>query len=102
MVISINPAISADGRYVAFRSHASNLVSGDTNNLDDIFVRDRQNGTTERISVAYDESKANGVSNYPSLSADGRFVAFNSMHPICLVLVWIPILGTMFSCATAC
>src|SRR5439155_1739277 len=48
---SYNPVISADGRYVAFESGASNLVSGDTNNQFDIFVRDRVSGTTERISV---------------------------------------------------
>ena len=43
------PAISADGRFVAFRSFASNLVAGDTNATDDVFVRDRQTGTTERV-----------------------------------------------------
>jgi Tol biopolymer transport system component len=72
------PAISANGRYVAFRSNASNLVDGDTNNLEDVFVRDRENGTTERVSVASDESQGNGISVSPSISADGRYVAFNS------------------------
>jgi Tol biopolymer transport system component len=72
------PAISADGLYVAFRSNASNLVDGDTNTVEDIFVRDRVNGTTERVSVASDESQGDGISVSPSISADGRFVAFNS------------------------
>ncbi|OGO25624.1 MAG: hypothetical protein A2W33_04560 [Chloroflexi bacterium RBG_16_52_11] len=75
---SIFPAISADGRYVAFRSHASTLVGGDTNNSDDVFVRDRQAGTTERVSVASDESQGNNGSYRLSISADGRYVAFDS------------------------
>ena len=45
------PSISADGRFVAFWSYASNLVSGDTNGAIDVFVHDRQTGTTERVSV---------------------------------------------------
>src|SRR5215208_1222177 len=59
--------ISADGRYVAFFSNASNLVEDDTNNLNDIFVRDRQTGTTELIS-------ATGGSVSATISADGRYV----------------------------
>ncbi len=47
-------AISADGRFVAFSSFASNLVAGDTNGTWDVFVHDRQTGTTERVSVASD------------------------------------------------
>ncbi len=73
-----SPAISADGHYVAFTSHANNLVSGDTNNVSDVFVYDRQTHTTERISVASDGSQANGYSRAPSISADGRYVAFES------------------------
>jgi RHS repeat-associated protein len=65
-----HPSISADGRYVAFSSSASNLVTGDTNALDDIFVHDRQTSETTRISI----SGAHGRS--PSISADGRYVAF--------------------------
>jgi len=72
------PTISADGRYVAFSSVASNLVSGDTNSTDDIFVRDRQNGSTERVSVASDGSQGNYWSSSPFISADGRYVAFYS------------------------
>jgi len=76
--LSSAPSISADGRYVAFFSSASDLVAGDTNNTQDIFVRDRQAGTTERVSVAGDGAQANGWSSYPSISADGRFVVFGS------------------------
>lgn len=73
---SYNPSISADGRYVAFYSEASNLVPGDTNLKVDIFVRDRLTGTTERVSVSSEGTQANSDSFYPSISADGRYVAF--------------------------
>ncbi len=72
------PSISADGRHVAFHSFATNLVGGDTNGSSDVFVRDRQGGTTERLSVSSLEAEGNGVSAFPSISADGRFVAFES------------------------
>jgi Tol biopolymer transport system component len=75
---SFAPALSADGRYVAFSSSASNLVDGDTNDANDIFVRDRQANTTTRVSVGSDGSQANGGSDAPSLSGDGRLVAFAS------------------------
>lgn len=75
---SHRPSISADGRYVAFHSWASNLVSEDTNGKGDEFVRDRQTGVTKRVSVASDGSQGNGESDGPSISADGRFVAFDS------------------------
>ena len=75
---SHDPSISADGRYVAFMSYATNLVAGDTNGQRDIFVRDRQSGTTERVSVDSSGVQANGFSELPALSADGRFVAFAS------------------------
>ncbi len=72
-------AISADGRFVAFCSDASNLVSHDTNGADDIFVHDRQEGTTTRVSVDSGGQEGNaGGSSAPALSADGRFVAFAS------------------------
>jgi tricorn protease-like protein len=71
-------SISADGRYVAFFSSASNLVDGDTNGYTDAFVHDRQSGETSRVSVASDGSQANNYSNWPSISADGRYVAFSS------------------------
>ncbi len=72
------PAISADGRFVVFQSGATNLVSGDTNGTNDIFVHDRQTGATERVSVATGGGQATGASAYPAISADGRFVAFYS------------------------
>jgi hypothetical protein len=73
------PSISADGRYVAFDSYATNLVSGDNNDMLDVFVHDRQTGTTERVSVRSDGVQGNDISVHPALSADGRFVAFASM-----------------------
>jgi Tol biopolymer transport system component len=73
------PRLSADGRYVAFQSEASNLIPGDGNGAGDIFVRDRSNGQTERVSVATDGSEANSGSDCtPAISADGRYVAFRS------------------------
>ncbi len=72
------PSISADGRFVAFESAATNLVSGDTNGASDIFVHDRQTGTTERVSVSSTGEQGNASSGDPSISADGRFVAFIS------------------------
>ncbi|MBU4457101.1 MAG: hypothetical protein KKA65_06395, partial [Nanoarchaeota archaeon] len=71
-------SISADGRYVAFKSNASNLVSGDTNDANDVFVHDRQSGQTTRVSVASDGAQGNYHSGSPSISADGRYVAFES------------------------
>ena len=75
---SYQPSISADGRYVAFYSDANNLISGDTNGTSDIFVHDRQTGTTERVSAASDGTEGNSYSSEPSISADGRYVAFYS------------------------
>jgi len=75
---SQRPAISDDGRFVAFASGASNLVSGDTNNAEDIFVKDRQTGVTTRVSVRSNGTEANGGSASPAISGDGRFVAFYS------------------------
>ena len=72
------PAISDDGRYVTFQSSASNLVSGDVNGAEDIFVHDRQTGTTTLVSVDSSGNQANGGSFSPAISADGRFVAFYS------------------------
>lgn len=72
------PSISADGRYVAFDSAATNLVGADTNAADDIFVRDRRSGSTRRVSVASGGSQADADSSNPSISADGSVVAFAS------------------------
>lgn len=74
-----SPALSADGRFIVFSSLATDLVSGDTNGVADIFVRDRLTGTTERVSVAADGTQANQESRRPALSADGRYVAFYSL-----------------------
>jgi hypothetical protein len=63
---------------VAFRSSASNLVVGDTNGFPDIFVRDRQYGTTERVNVDSNGVQGNEASDSPAISANGRFVAFES------------------------
>jgi Tol biopolymer transport system component len=76
---SRNPAISADGRFVAFSSWASNLVPGDTNEREDVFIRDRQTGKTERVSVRADGGQSDDDSWRPAISADGRFVAFASI-----------------------
>jgi uncharacterized repeat protein (TIGR01451 family) len=75
---SYHPVISADGRFVAFYSDAANLVPGDTNKKRDIFAHNRITGTTTRVSVSAGGSQANGNSNIPTISADGRFVAFYS------------------------
>ncbi len=76
---SYRPSISADGKFVVFSSNASNLVPGDTNNSDDIFVRDLLTNTTTRVSVDSAGNQAIGISRAaPSISADGRFVVFNS------------------------
>jgi Tol biopolymer transport system component len=71
------PVLSADGTRVAFVSRATNLVPGDGNGVADIFVTD-QNGAVARVSVAADGGDANGPSSNPDLSADGRFVVFES------------------------
>ena len=86
---SQRPSISADGRFVAFSSSASNLVSDDTNNVDDIFVLDRDSGESgvfdepggtivTRVSLDTDGIEANCTSARPSISANGRYVAFDS------------------------
>ncbi len=81
-----SPSISADGRYVAFSSTAPDLVPGDTNGVQDIFVRDTCAGipsgcapSTVRVSVALDGTQGTGVSLRPMISANGRFVAFDSL-----------------------
>src|SRR5207247_3276224 len=69
------PALSADGRFVAFVSFATNLVAGDTNGAPDVFVHDRQTGAPAGITVASSGTQGNGVSAGPARPADGRFVA---------------------------
>ena len=73
------PAISADGRWVAFFSEAANLVPRDGNNSSDVFIHDRATGTTRRVSVSSDGQEGNGSSAFPALSGDGRQVSFQSV-----------------------
>ncbi len=75
---SISPAISADGRIVVFTSQADNLVVPDGNGVKDIFLRDRQTATTERISNGLGMAQANATSELPNIAADGRLVVFHS------------------------
>ena len=76
---SDSPAISGNGRFVAFHSYADNLVEGDSNGIVDVFVHDRQTGETTRVSISSDGEQASGCqSEYPDISATGRYVAFNS------------------------
>ena len=75
---SFTPAVSADGRFVAYSSRASNLVADDTNNTDDVFVYDRTTQTIERVSVSDTGVQGDYQSVNPSISADGRYVAFES------------------------
>jgi Tol biopolymer transport system component len=75
---SDGPSISANGRYVAFQSNASNLTPNDTLFASDVFVRDTLNGTTTRISVDNAGNEVYGNSSAPSVSDAGRYIAFNS------------------------
>jgi Tol biopolymer transport system component len=76
--LSEEPTISADGRFVAFSSYASDLVSGDTNDASDVFVRDLLTGTTALVSVNLNGSSGNGASYSPIITSDGRAVLFHS------------------------
>jgi Tol biopolymer transport system component len=71
-------SVSADGRIVVFESDATNLVSGDSNGNNDIFVHDRSTGVTTRMSVASNGTQSNNDCNNPAISADGRYVTFES------------------------
>jgi Tol biopolymer transport system component len=73
-----NPSVSGDGRYVAFDSFAPNLVPGDTNRSPDVFLRDRKSGKTKRISVRSGGRQANAWSVDPTISTNGRYIAFSS------------------------
>jgi Tol biopolymer transport system component len=76
---SYAPALSADGSFIAFWSHADNLVADDTNYMGDIFLSDRLNGTMQRVSLSTTGEQAlGGPSNEPAISADGRFIVFRS------------------------
>ena len=76
---SFRAAVSADGRYVAFHSRASNLITGDTNGEDDVFVHDHFAGVTVRVSVSSSGVAGNSDSRDPSISSTGRFVTFRSL-----------------------
>ncbi len=76
---SLDPSLSEDGRYVAFQSEASNLILGDFNGVQDIFVRDSQTGSTKGITATLFGAQGNGLSQAPAISGDGRFVAFDSL-----------------------
>lgn len=75
---ALSPTITADGRYVVFQAAATNLASGDTNGVDDVFLHDRQSGETIRVSVGPQGQQANGVSLQPTISPGGRFIAYVS------------------------
>jgi Tol biopolymer transport system component len=70
--------ISSQGRFIAFVSGSTNLVSGDDNKVDDIFLRDRRTGKTQRVSVSSSGTEANAPSSEPAISAGGRIIAFTS------------------------
>jgi len=77
--VSTDPAIAADGRYVAFTSSADDLIPNDANDAQDVFVRDLQSDTTTLVSVSTDGvDPGNGDSFSPQISADGRYVLFHS------------------------
>jgi hypothetical protein len=69
-------SISADGRFVVFASQATNLVAGDTTDVEDLFVRDRQLGTTTRVGTALSGGQPDAPVAYGAISSDGRYVAF--------------------------
>ncbi len=73
------PVIAGNGRYLAFYTVASNLVSGDTLGQHDVFRHDRKTGETLRASLTHDEKEPNDGCTLPSISASGRFVAFESL-----------------------
>jgi Tol biopolymer transport system component len=75
---SDSPTVSAKGRFVAFQSQATNLVAGDGNPISDVFLRDRQTNTTRRVSLSTAGAEGDNGSNDPSISANGRYVAFSS------------------------
>lgn len=75
---SFTPAVSADGRWVAFSSDASNLVPGDYNHTRDIFLRDTKTDSTRRISVSDTGQQGNAASYNPTISGDGRYVVYDS------------------------
>src|SRR5439155_26870742 len=77
---SADPVVSANGRYVAYESSASNLTSNDSNGaITDVFVRDRSAHRTILVSVSSSGKPGTGSSSDPSISTTGRYVAFESL-----------------------
>jgi hypothetical protein len=87
---SAYPSVSKDGKFVAFSSSSSSLVSGDTNSVEDVFVRDVVSGTTERVSVSTAGGQADKYSRAPRISGDGRYVVFFSLATNLVSGVTIP------------
>ena len=75
---STEPSISGDGRFVVFSSFAANLVPGDTNRAQDVFLRDLQAGTNSLVSASTNGGFGNANSYLPIISSDGKFVLFRS------------------------
>jgi len=78
-VIESPHSVSGDGRYVVFSTYASNIISGDTNGANDVFLRDTQNNTTTRVSVSSAGTESNSNSGTASISNSGRYIVFSSM-----------------------
>ena len=72
----LQPALSGDGRYLAYVVTSDAVITGDTNGVPDVVVRERATGRLMRVSVASDGAQANGASGWPRISASGRYVAF--------------------------
>ncbi len=73
---STQPAISGDGRYLVYTSHAADLVAGDSNQAADILLMDRETGVTRQVSVSSAGTQANRAASLPSISLDGRYISF--------------------------
>jgi Tol biopolymer transport system component len=76
--VSRHAVITGDGRYIAFDSTANNLVGLDADDVEDVFVWDRQSGTTRKVSQAANGGAGDSDSSGPAISADGRYIAYNS------------------------
>ncbi len=76
---SFSASLSDDGNFVAFYSYANNLVANDTNDVEDVFVKNRSTGVSTRVSVASDGAQGNGDSHDPIISGNGRFIVFRSL-----------------------
>jgi Tol biopolymer transport system component len=76
---SWQPALSSDGRYLVFASDATNLAANDNNGVADIFLRDLTTKTTSRVSLDVSDTQSDGPSYNPTISNDGRYVAFDSL-----------------------